>query len=461
MLGSEAILITDAGGAVTGLFNNLKNLAGVDVTPDASIDRRAEASAAAAAVYLKSATGAGSLLAQWVRLVSARFDPQLVVYAVDPNWAPQMAWQVTVTPPRRVFVPSDPSTVYYVHANGAEAGVVMSATTNAQSATTVSTSATDVRGQVRIINTAKVSRFFRQTITLQDLPRNISTYRTSFSFWLGTPYVPGSPIQKRRFGVWDPAGVSGQANAAEAYDYYQAVLGVTSYDGNGGPIKVVVEWNTSARLSSTYDNAYWDPAARQLVFGNGSNLEAAVDVVAHEYTHAIVTYALGQAGSVGLDQGEAGALNEAYADIMGSLIEGKTGSGRWLIGEDSDWSGGALRDLANPTSFVTEFGPYRDNYATRYTGTGDDGGEHVNSTIFSHAAYEMMTDVATSGISTDTWSRVFYHSIFRLSPGATFLDGRAAVLDAAAEFGFTATQLDAIGRAFDGVGIVGSSRGVA
>ncbi|TPG37149.1 M4 family peptidase [Mycobacterium hodleri] len=457
VLGSEAILITDAGGAVTGLFNNLRNLAGVDVTPDALIDQKAEAAAAAAPTYLTSATWVGSPLAQWVRLASSRFDPQLVVYAFDPNGSPRVAWQVTVTPARRVLAPSEPSTVYYVYANGADAGAVMSATTNAQGATTVSTSATDVLGHVRTINTVQVSRFFRQIATLQDLPRNITTYRTAFAFLTGTPYVPSGPIQKRRFGGWDTSGVSGQANAAEAYDYYQSVLGVTSYDGNGAPITVVVEWNTSKNSIGKYNNAYWDPATRQLVFGNGSNLEGAVDVVAHEYTHAIVTYALGQSGSVGLDHGEAGALNEAYADIMGSLIEGKTDSGRWLIGEDSDWSGGALRDLADPTSFGTEYGPDRDNYATRYTGTGDDGGEHVNSTIFSHAAYEMMTDAATTGISTETWSRVFYHSLFRLSSGATFLDGRAAVLDAAHELGFTVTQLGAISRAFDGVGIVASA----
>jgi len=116
-----------------------------------------------------------------------------------------------------------------------------------------------------------------------------------------------------------------------------------------------------------------------------------------------------------------------------------------------------LRNMADPPSFVTEYGPYRDNYATRYTGTGDDGGEHVNSTIFSHAAYEMMTDPATSGISGETWARVFYHSLFRLSPGATFVDGRAAVLATANEFGFTAGQLEAIEQAFDDVGIVATA----
>ena len=53
------------------------------------------------------------------------------------------------------------------------------------------------------------------------------------------------------------------------------------------------------------------------------------------------------------------------------------------MGEDSDL--GIIRNLADPTSMVTTLGPYRDNYATRYTGSADDSGEHLNSTIFGRA----------------------------------------------------------------------------
>ena len=101
--------------------------------------------------------------------------------------------------------------------------------------------------------------------------------------------------------------------------------------------------------------------------------------------------------------------------------------------------------------------PHPSSPPSRYTGTGDDGGEHVNSTIFSHAAYRMMTAVATSGVSDETWARVFYHSLYRLSPGAVFADGRAAVLSAATALGFTGAQLGAIADAFDSVGILGAA----
>jgi bacillolysin len=96
-----------------------------------------------------------------------------------------------------------------------------------------------------------------------------------------------------------PSAVSGQANTAAVYDYYNGVLGRPSFDGSGGFVKVVVEYNTHGPWSpGTYNNAYWDPGNRLLVFGDGGDLEGAVDVVGHEYTHAVVSFAIGQGGSV-------------------------------------------------------------------------------------------------------------------------------------------------------------------
>ena len=137
------------------------------------------------------------------------------------------------------------------------------------------------------------------------------------------------------------------------------------------------------------------------------------------------------------------------------LVEGKTGDGRWLIAEDSDY--GVIRNLADPRSIRTAYGPYRDRVSDMYLGEGDDRGEHVNSTVFSHAAYLMMTDAATAGVSDQTWAKVFYHSLGRLSTTAKFVDGRAAVLSSAGAQGLTATQLAAIARAFDAVEIYGAA----
>ena len=49
---------------------------------------------------------------------------------------------------------------------------------------------------------------------------------------------------------------------------------------------------------------------------------------------------------------------------------------------------------------------------------------------------------------------MFYRSLYRLSPSATFADGRAAVVSSARALGFSDTQVNAIETAFNQVGIV-------
>ncbi|MGV0803144.1 M4 family metallopeptidase, partial [Mycolicibacterium elephantis] len=78
---------------------------------------------------------------------------------------------------------------------------------------------------------------------------------------------------------------------------------------------------------------------------------------------------------------------------------------------------------------------------------------HRNSTIFSHAAYRMMTDADTAGVSDETWSRVFYGSLYRLTPGASFTEAATAVFAEAEALGFDADELAAVRRAYSDVGI--------
>jgi bacillolysin len=454
VLGSEVIVVTNESGTVTGVFNNLDaRTDDIDLTTNAS---SSQAAAAALSAYASTSTGDPFGRAVSAALSVPTVKPELVVYAFDANSAPQLAWKVVVDPSQTAkaigVTATDTGTTYYVAANGASAGNVIVSRSNAQALATVpgSTTATDELGGTRTVNISSLNLLLFSVNLLQDVPRTISTFDTGYLFFIGPPALPGTQAFQGLFG-WNPVAISAQANIAETYDYYDDVLGLQSFDGNGAPVNLSIGYNPSGPLLgivTPYNNAYWDPDAQQFAFGAG-NLGSALDIVAHEYTHGVVSYAVGS-GDSPLSGGESGALNEAYADIMGSLIEGKTGTDRWLMGEDSDFPGGPLRNLANPTSISG----YKDTYATRYTGSGDNGGEHYNSTIFSHAAYLMMTDPATSDISEDTWAKVYYHSLYRLSPGADFSDGRAAVVDTATEYGFTPAQLAAVTNAYNAVGIV-------
>jgi Zn-dependent metalloprotease len=455
--GGDMVMVTDAAGAVTGLFNYRDDRVGaVNTTADAKIDDPSEALAVAVAAYLRSAGGKlpNRALRSSIHSVG---DPELVVYSPDPATAPRLAWQVVIEPPARAGAANDsnPGTTYVIYANGADAGTVVRQVSNAGAAspTPLTTTVVDKLGQNRTINVASSKFLFFDLTSLTDLVRDISTYRTNYLFFgFGPPLLPGRQVYQGPFG-WDTTAVSAQANVAVAYDYYANVFGLNSFDGNGAPIKISVDYNPRSSLSEIflgYNNAFWDPDNQQIAFGNAGNYDAALDIAAHEYTHAVISYIVGDGGSV-LDYGEQGALNEAFADIMASFIEGKSGFGRWMFGEDT---GSAIRNLANPSAVTTKYGKYATNYATRYMGDEDEGGEHLNSTIFSYAAYKMMTDAATADISSDTWSRIFYHAMYRLSSSSTFVDARAAVVDSAGALGFSAAQLNAVNNAFDTVGIV-------
>src|SRR4051812_46262756 len=88
-------------------------------------------------------------------------------------------------------------------------------------------------------------------------------------------------------------------------------------------------------------NAFWSGGA--VYFGDGDgvtdrNYSGALDVVAHEWSHGVTEYT-----SKLVYQGESGALNEAFSDIMGSSIEfyaaahGQDAApADWFIGEDID-----------------------------------------------------------------------------------------------------------------------------
>jgi bacillolysin len=457
VLGSEVILATDADGKVTRLFNNhVSRVDGMDVIPAGKIDDENEAAAVAVAAYLGSAYP-GQF--RWIAPALIRVGmvkPELVVNAMDSTSPPDLVWRVVVDPPDAPDLlgtsTPNPGSTYLIDADGLGAGTVLVHTSTAQP---LAVSAADLTGQSRQIDITRLNLLLFSLDYLRDPTRGITTYDTWYLFFGVGPVTPGIFVFRGPSG-WETSAVSAHANVAEVYDYYSTVLGLTSYDGDGAAVNVSVGYNPQATWAEGYDNAYWDPGPQQLVFGDTADLEAAVDVVGHEYTHAVISYAIGDGGSP-LDSGESGALNEAYADIMGTLIEGKDRDdpGRWLIGEDSTFDGGAVRNLVDPGSIETADGPYRETYADRYTEDGDEGGEHINSTIFSHAAYRMMTNPVNSNISDETWARVFYHSMFGLSAGADFADGREAVLSTIEleEYGFTDEQKLAVAAAFDEGGI--------
>lgn len=334
------------------------------------------------------------------------------------------------------------SETVYIYANGASAGSIISTISNIEGWSPVTREAKDLLNNNRTFEAQEEDDHYR----LRDDGRGIETYKSTYGgfLWM-TPELPGELIEFS--DTPDKSAVSAHANMAAVYDFYKNTLKRSSFDDHGATVKSSIGYDDNTWLMGKYNNAYWSPALQQFVFGNAGNFEAALDVIGHEYTHAVVNYVVGNGRSTTLTYfGESGALNEAYADILGNIIENKSDDGKWLVGEDSAQ---ALRNMADPSQYGQP-----EHYDNRETGSYDNGGVHINSGIFNFAAHKMIADNRTSSISNGTWAKVFYRSLFRLSTNATFLDARGAVISTAKSLGFNQTQQQAIKDAFDEVGIV-------
>jgi len=126
-------------------------------------------------------------------------------------------------------------------------------------------------------------------------------------------------------------------NTGAFYDAFADFWSRDSYDNAGGRLSSTVHYDTN------YCNAYWD--GTQMVFGDGVAsqgclpLARAIDITAHELTHAITERESGLIYS-----GESGGLNESLSDSFAAFVEawvagGGTGAlvtaaGTFLYGEN-------------------------------------------------------------------------------------------------------------------------------
>jgi vibriolysin len=282
--------------------------------------------------------------------------------------------------------------------------------------------------------------------------------------------------------LWSEGGTQTSDTAAQAaynyagnvYDYYKNVLNRDSYDNAGAQII------SSVHYLSSYNNAFWNGS--QMVYGDGDGtnfipLSKALDVDAHELTHAVTERTAGLAYS-----NESGALNEATSDIMGNSCEaysknaGTPNANTWKVGEDiytPNTAGDALRYMNNPT----QDGSSKDWYPSRYTGTADNGGVHSNSGIANLAYYLMvmggthprsMSTVvvpalsATSSTSLDMAQRIWYRALtVYMTSSTNFQAARNATAQAAADlYGGTAgSAYNSVQKAWDCVGAPGGTGG--
>jgi Zn-dependent metalloprotease len=242
------------------------------------------------------------------------------------------------------------------------------------------------------------------------------------------------------------------------WDFFFEVFARNSIDKSGMPIEAIVHYRRN------YDNALWN--GTQMVFGDGSGrrftrLTQSLTVCAHELSHGVIQYD----GPL-VYQGQAGALNESMADVLGVLVE------QWKLGQtvtEADWlvgreilapgvTGKALRSLAEPGTAYDDDVLGKDPqpaHMSKFVTTDDDnGGVHINSGIPNRAF--TLTATRLGGRAWEDAGRIWYASLGhdRLLPTATFRQfARITRYVAATLFGNGSAQESAVEEAWNGVGV--------
>jgi Zn-dependent metalloprotease len=228
-------------------------------------------------------------------------------------------------------------------------------------------------------------------------------------------------------------------NVGIAMQFFKAVLGRDSVDGKGMRV------DASVHYGYRFPNAMWTGA--QMIVGDGDGrhvkgLAHSLGIVAHEFVHGVAQYIVrGGLGVVEVTgqpptlKGEAGALNESFADVFASMIKQwhageDVTQADWLLGEDvlAPGAGKAIRTLRDPgNNKLTWRGDDQIKDYKRYKPTDD---AHKGSGIPNHAFYLAATHLG--GNSWETLAKIWLKGFDRLRVRGTFLDAAHYTMDVAA-----------------------------
>ncbi|HVY17947.1 MAG TPA: M4 family metallopeptidase [Rhodopila sp.] len=316
----------------------------------------------------------------------------------------------------------------------------------------------------------------RRALAVLASLRRVQAVRSSLSSTLNVAAAPtaAAPVKKRRvFDCQISTDLSAQllmqegapectdAAAQEAYDFagvtwdfYNTVMNRNSVDGRGMTIVSSVHYSENGE---GYDNALWN--GQQMVYGDGGDLlgrtTRCLDVVAHELTHGVTQ------NSAGLPyEGQAGALNEHFSDVLGVVIrqwhekQADPTAANWLVGEGLLLAGGALRSLkapgtANPAD--TQPAHMKDYHQLPNDFMHDYGGVHTNSGIPNHAFF-----LAATRLGKPSWeeaAKIWYVTLTqRLQGDVDFVKCANETISVARDFFSTATR-DVVRQAWADVGV--------
>jgi thermolysin len=425
VFGAQLVQQVDADGATLSVFGSIDEGLSLDVRPALTADQ--------AARDAERASARGSL---------ALGEPELVV--LPRAGSPVLAWTLWVRLDHRL------ERVFVDARSGGIAHRYSDLRTEA-----VAGLGTGVWGDRKKVPADSGSGVYRAEDRLR--PPSLATYDlhgspAAFGEALSTGRLDASLVAADLDNDWtDGAVVDAHVYAGWTYDYYYKRHQRHGLDDRDLALRSVTHF---LPRSWGFANAFWDPFSNAIYYGDGdadfAAFSGALDVVAHELTHGVTQHTWD-----GIYEGESGALNEAFSDVIATGVEffhQPPGPGRlqadYYLGEDLtfrfDPPRRAVRSMENPSLFCSaalgQCDP--DHYSRRYRGEADNGGVHHNSGIANQAFYLLAEGGAnrTSGRRTtglgaggrEKAERIFYRGFTAyLTPSATFRDARAATIRAA------------------------------
>ncbi|RJQ68763.1 M4 family peptidase [Pseudonocardiaceae bacterium YIM PH 21723] len=252
----------------------------------------------------------------------------------------------------------------------------------------------------------------------------------------------------------ESAGVDAAYAAEQEWDLLKAWFGRDGFDGKGKGFPAYVGWNVA--------NAQWTGSYTRFGRNNKSTQQlTSIDVVAHEYGHAIFQFS----GTDGIDGAETAGINESVADIFGTLTEFYAGNPvdkpDYTVGEEVDARGDGkpIRWLYQPS--LDGKSP---DYYSPTIGTLD---EHYGAGPHSHWFYLLAEGSKPAngnpvsptadgkevgGIGLRKAGEIFYSGLQRKGNNWSYLTARAATVQAAKDlYGAGSVEVKTTKAAWDAV----------
>lgn len=331
---------------------------------------------------------------------------------------------------------------------------------------TVNVTSTSTGDAFELIDPTRGGNAVHDAKGLPDTPTNLASALPAVS--VNNEWGNGSTADSNTVAGDVAYGVSA------TWDYFKQVHGRNGIWGDGRGTRSYVHTLINVGGGNyTAANAAWNGESMEYGDGGESFLPlVSVDITGHEMTHGVIGATAGLAYV-----GESGGLNEATADIFGSMVERRAiaGKGRanYLIGEQVDLNGGGLTrymfkpslDGSSPDCWSREVQSMEVHSAS---GIGNhffyllaEGASVPNDfglgTRGNLRSEDLVCngDTSIEGVGADAAERIWYRAlVLYMTTSTNYARAREATIQAATDMhGATSKQVDMVKRAWDAVDV--------